>query len=519
MARLTTFSKLLITILILLGVFFAFNYFTTGSLFPDRSNTNGTTSTTTTSPRNNNNNSSSDRPIRIGVVTWGGYAGGQYFNEGFAASSQSRFKKEYGIDVEFVLNDDVPASLTAWKNDEIDLHWYTIDAFPTILPELEAFDPVVLFQADWSRGGDAIVVRRGINSVADLKGQKIAVAELTPSHSFLLWLLDAGGLKPSDIEIVAQPSAVEAAAIFKSGQVDAAVVWSPDDELAVRAVQGAKILESTRSASNIIADIFFAKRSFVNAHQDELQKLYEGWMRGAAEINSSAANKQKAASILGREMALPEDDAMAMINNVRLVTHGDNRDFFEQNPSFKGVTGGQLYRRMAQDYRDLGFLTSNVPPFRSIGYGNFVNNAKSLNGASHSAEAAPDFAPVSASEGAAKEAIATKRISINFASGVSTLDDNAKRIIDDEFVPIARAFGNARIRIEGNTDNTGGRATNIELSKRRAQAVASYLTREYNMDTDRFIIIGNGPDQPVANNTSPSGRALNRRTDFEIVRE
>ena len=365
MARLTTFSKLLITILILLGVFFAFNFFTTGELFPDRSTTNAGGDNTEDRYRRDSGSSgssSSDRPIRIGVVTWGGYAGGQYFNEGFAATSQSRFKKEYGIDVEFVLNDDVPASLTAWKNDEIDLHWYTIDAFPTILPELESFDPVVLWQADWSRGGDAIVVRRGINTVADLKGKSIAVAELTPSHSFLLWLLDAGGLKPEDVNIVAQPSAVEAAAAFKSEQVDAAVVWSPDDELSVRAVTGAKVLESTTSASNIIADIFFAKRSFVNDNQDKLQKLYEGWMRGAAEINTSSTAKAKAAKILGREMALSEADAMAMINNVRLVTHGDNKNFFEQTPGFKGVTGGQLYRRMAKEYKDLGFIQSNIPP-------------------------------------------------------------------------------------------------------------------------------------------------------------
>ncbi len=521
MARLTTFSKLLITILILLGIFFAFNYFTTGSLLPDRSNQSADGSSTYSSaPGKASSNSNGERPIRIGVVTWGGYAGGQYFNEGFAASSQSRFKKEYGLDVEFVLNDDPTQSLQAWKNDEIDLHWYTIDAYPTILPELERYEPVVLWQADWSRGGDAIVVRRGINSVADLKGKRIAVAELTPSHSFLLWLLDAGGLKSSDIQLVSQPSAVEAAAAFKAEQVDAAVVWSPDDELSVRAVAGAKILESTRSASNIIADIFFAKRSFVNANQDALQKLYEGWMKGAAEINSSAAAKQKAAQILGREMGLTQDDALAMIDNVRLATHGDNQNFFEQNASFKGITGGQLYRRMAKEYQDLGVIQGNVPAFRSVSYGNLVNNASAaLSGNSHLAEAGPEFSALSESEGAQKEAIATKRVSINFPTGVSTLDDEAKRVIDQEFVPIARAFGNARVRIEGNTDNVGSKASNMELSKKRAQAVAAYLTREYAMDSDRFIVIGNGPDKPIANNSTPSGRALNRRTDFELVRD
>ena len=53
--------------------------------------------------------------IRVGVVTWGGYAGGQYFNGGFAASENSRFFKEKGIKVEFVLIDDFKASRDAWK--------------------------------------------------------------------------------------------------------------------------------------------------------------------------------------------------------------------------------------------------------------------------------------------------------------------------------------------------------------------------------------------------------------------
>lgn len=529
MARLTTFSKLLITILILLALVFGFNFLTNGKLLDGLLNGGDGTSTTTATTDDskpggglfggNDSKSSSGDPIRIGVVTWGGYAGGQYFNEGFKASSESRFKKEYGIDVEFVLNDDVVASLNAWKNGDIDVHWYTIDAMPTIMPEMQAFDPVVLWQSDWSRGGDAIVVKRGVNSVADLKGKSIAVAELTPSHSFLIWLLDAGGLKPGDVRIVAQPSAIEAAAAFKSGQVDAAVVWSPDDELSVRAVPGSKVLESTRSASNIIADVFFAKRSYVEANRDKLQKLYEGWMRGAAEINASAANKQKAAKILGREMSLSEADALGMIDNVRLTTHGDNVNFFEQNSSFRGVTGGDLYRRMAQEYKDLGFIEGSIAPFRTVGYGNLVVDAASrLGGGENAAEGRADFTPVTEDEGKDKEAIATKRISINFATGVSTLDDMAKQIIDEEFVPIAKAFGNARIRIEGNTDNTGSLQTNIALSKKRAQAVAAYLTREYNMDADRFIIVGNGPNKAIANNSSESGRAQNRRTDFELVK-
>jgi len=124
-------------------------------------------------PRTNTNATGgipSQNIIKVGVVTWGGYAGGQYFNEGFEPSKQSRFYKDYGFALEFKVLDDFVASREAWKQDEVDLLWATIDAFPTESGALGQFDPVVLFQADWSRGGDAIIARRGINSVEDLRG-------------------------------------------------------------------------------------------------------------------------------------------------------------------------------------------------------------------------------------------------------------------------------------------------------------------------------------------------------------
>ncbi|NJO87743.1 MAG: hypothetical protein HC831_01375 [Chloroflexia bacterium] len=80
---------------------------------------------------NDNNVKSDDQTIKIGVVTWGGYAGGQYFNEGFKANKNSRFYKDYGFTVEFKVMDEFNPSRAAWKADEVDLLWATIDAFTT----------------------------------------------------------------------------------------------------------------------------------------------------------------------------------------------------------------------------------------------------------------------------------------------------------------------------------------------------------------------------------------------------
>lgn len=457
--------------------------------------------------------------INVGVVTWGGYAGGQYFNEGFKANTASRFYKDYGFKVNFEVIDDFDASRDAFKNGSIDLMWATIDAFPTEVEGLAQYQPQVVFQADWSRGGDAIVSTRGINKVSDLRGKKIAVAPMTPSHSFLIWLLEASDMTPKDVKIIEVPSAIDAADAFKSGTVDAAVVWSPDDADCVSKVAGARVLESTKNATHIIADVFVAKKDFVETHKEQLRDLYEGWMIGASELNSSDANKKKAAKILAEGLSQPEDFCYDAINNVRLATHGDNQNFFGLSNGYYGVTGEDLYNKMKVKYSNLGYNTSGAKSWRLLSTKDLVSKTTSLTGANHTAEQEKQFSKAN-SQLAKKESLSSKKVSISFNTGQYQLGENAKQLIDIQFTPIAKAFSSARIRIEGNTDNVGARGPNIVLSKKRAQAVADYLIAQHHMPANRFIIIGNGPDKPVKGcerNQNAACKSKNRRTDFELV--
>jgi NitT/TauT family transport system substrate-binding protein len=58
---------------------------------------------------------------------------------------------------------------------------------------------------------------------------------------------------------------------------------------------------------------------------------------------------------------------------------------------------------------------------------------------------------------------------------------------------------------------------NVNLSQKRAQAVVDFMVSNYGFPRDKFIVVGNGPDKPVATNDSEAGRAKNRRTDFEVL--
>ena len=117
----------------------------------------------------NTTNAKDPNTIRVQLVSWGGYAPGLYFNEGAAANMNSRYFKDYGFKVDFILENDLNNALSAWMAGEYDIMVQTADAFPlyTAPADINAMDPKVFMQVDWSRGGDAIIVKRGINTVND----------------------------------------------------------------------------------------------------------------------------------------------------------------------------------------------------------------------------------------------------------------------------------------------------------------------------------------------------------------
>jgi len=101
---------------------------------------------------------------------------------------------------------------------------------------------------------------------------------------------------------------------------------------------------------------------------------------------------------------------------------------------------------------------------------------------------------------------------VTFETGRSALNPDSYTILD---IVAASLIANPDIRIEiaGHTDNTGSTATNMRLSQARAEAVRAYLATK-GVAPGRMVANGYGPSQPVAPNTTPTGRAQNRRVEL-----
>ncbi len=74
-----------------------------------------------------------------------------------------------------------------------------------------------------------------------------------------------------------------------------------------------------------------------------------------------------------------------------------------------------------------------------------------------------------------------------------------------------------KIRVEGHTDNKGGKAHNKDLSKRRAASVVTWLVKKGGLDAKRFESAGFGDEKPIDSNDTEAGRQNNRRVEFHIV--
>ncbi len=75
-----------------------------------------------------------------------------------------------------------------------------------------------------------------------------------------------------------------------------------------------------------------------------------------------------------------------------------------------------------------------------------------------------------------------------------------------------------RVEIGGYTDSSGSEAFNQQLSEKRAQSVLDYLSANYpNIDGSQYSVVGYGEASPVADNSTPEGRRMNRRVEFKVL--
>ncbi len=109
-------------------------------------------------------------------------------------------------------------------------------------------------------------------------------------------------------------------------------------------------------------------------------------------------------------------------------------------------------------------------------------------------------------------------LTVNFAFNSDLIEGNAREQLREIGIALNDAeLAGTAILIQGHTDSTGDASYNADLSNRRALRVMRILVDRYEIDRQRLAVEGMGEIDPIADNASDTGRAINRRVTLVNV--
>ena len=475
-----------------------------------------------------------DKILRFSYNVWGGWLPVIAANRGTKPNPDSVFAKKYGFRLEMVLMDDPVAARDAFAAGDVHTLWGTVDMMTLFAPELQRDSrtaPRILQQIDWSNGGDGIVVRGSIKSVADLRKRTVTLAQNSPSEYYLNSLLLSAGLRPADINPKYTATAFEAAAAFVADKkVDACVSWAPDIYNISERIAGTRILSSTADANKLIADVYAVRADFVRDHPEVVEGLIAGIFEGMDLVKEKP---EEAARWMADAFGMKPEEVMNMRNDAHLTNLAENIQFFlnASNPT----NFERTWKNASYVYRELGRINAPVS-FDQVMDFSFVQKIQQKGMFAHQKdESVAAFTPASFRKITAEAPILTQTIRINFFpnsanpfepardEGGTTVpgklyDPNVNATLE-QVARLSGQFARAVILIEGHTDSSMKGRVPVQavrdLSLARAEAIKRSLIEKFKFDPNKFSIEGKGWDQP-ADPTTPANQALNRRVEISV---
>jgi len=478
-----------------------------------------------------------DRTVRFGINVWAGWGPIIYANNGFKAGKVWKTPGGQDFKLELVLIDDPIAMRDAYAAGNLHVGWATLDMLPLFLEGLRKDSrvmPRVFQQVDWSNGGDGIVARDTVKTMADLRGKTIVLAQNSPSHFFVLNALINAGVQPAEVEFKFTQDAFQAAAAFNADKrLAGAVSWAPDI-YNLEKVKGNHLLVTTSTANKLIADVWFARADFAKDHPDITEGLTRGIFDAMQELKAQEA-KAKVAKLMATGYSIPESDALGMLGDAHSTNYAENRDFFlnQNNPTNFERTWTTAYFL----YKKINAVTEQTPFDSVMDFSVIQKLGAEAKYSSQKNEYDVHFAPATAgSVQGEKDEILTKTVVIHFfpnswdlnkkitrnADGkeVEELYDPNVDFVVEEVGKLAGQYGAARIIIEGHTDGSmkGQVPKGLvqELSLNRANSVKEAIVRKFkSLQPNQFSAAGIGWDRP-ADPADPDNGAKNRRVEIKV---
>lgn len=473
-----------------------------------------------------------EKIVTFSYNVWSGWLPVIAANHGTKANKDSIFFKKYGFQVNMQLMDDPVAARDAFAAGKVHTLWGTVDMMTLFAHDLSQdsrTSPRIFQQVDWSNGGDGIVVRKNIRSVADLKGKTVVLAQNSPSQYYLTSLLMNAGIKLSDVKMKFTGDAFQAASAFASEtSLDACVSWAPDIYRIPESNKSTRILSTTADANKLIADVYAVRADFAKDHPDIVEGLVAGIFEGMDMVKKDPSQPVK---WMADAFTIDPKEAMGMVNDAHSTNFAENVQFFlnAANPT----NFERTWKNASLVYRELNQINVAVPFDQVMDFTVIQALDKSGRFKEQKDESVTSFTPGSSKVTAEK--ILTQTIRINFYPNSSNpyepghdqdgvvipgtlYDPNADATLE-RVARLSGQFARAVIVIEGHSDSSmkGKVAVSAveDLSRQRAEAIKGALVQKYKFDPNKFKIEGKGWSVPADSN-DPMNQSLNRRVEISV---
>ncbi len=311
-------------------------------------------------------------------------------------------------------------------------------------------------------------------------------------------------------------------------EVDGVATWTPEDIKVAKNRGGLVSVASTRSQGyrSQMPAIVIGIKKWMQSNRPSVEGMLEASFEAADQINGSKAILKRAAALSNKiwnEKQSPEwwvkyfdgtveTDKQGLkveLGGSSVANLADNIQWFGLAPgsvNLFGITykvfGDIVVSQYPNDVPD-------YPPLSEVLDTSYVKNI-----VSRTTQMASADLPSYSVDDKVTSVVSRKAVHINFETGKATLTSAALAQLEEIFNQAV--LTGLVVEVEGHTDNTGSRETNLSLARARANAVKKYLEEKssVNFPAGRVRVKGFGPDKPVASNSTEVGRAQNRRVEI-----
>lgn len=281
------------------------------------------------------------KAIVIGYSNWAGWWP-------WAIAEQEGLFAANNVNVEMKWFDGYIESMEAFATGQLDGNCQTLN--DTISFAADAINgEVAVLVNDNSAGNDKIIVTAEINTVADLKGKKVAVEEGVVDDFLLSLALEKEGLSRDDVEIVPLETGAAAAA-FAAGQVDAVGAFPPFWLTALER-EGSKELVTSADFPGAIPDLLVMSKTIIDQRPEDVQAIVKTWFDVLAFMEE---NPEKADEIMAKRAGVPLEELQQLKVGTRFFTIEDNLKAFSDGEGMEHMP--YAAKEMADFMVGVGFI-------------------------------------------------------------------------------------------------------------------------------------------------------------------